>query len=97
MFGHNCAGALKFWQQRRQTDFRAAKEAVWGDDAVEAALESAEKWTQGLQYLSSLGGYWKFHLAPQPEQVPPQFFSLAFDDGNWGTLPGVRWTLKHLF
>ena len=84
------AGALKFWQQRSQADFRAAEQAAWGDDAVEAALQSADSWTHGLQFVRSLAGLWKFHLASCPEQVPEQFFSLGFDDGRWGSLPGVK-------
>lgn len=84
------AGALKFWQQRSQADFRAAEEAVWGDEAVDAAPRSADSWLQGLPFVRSLAGLWKFHLASCPEQVPEHFFSLGFDDGSWGSLPGAK-------
>ncbi|XP_024380788.1 uncharacterized protein [Physcomitrium patens] len=80
-------GALKFWQQRSHTDFRAAEEAVWEEEAVEAALQSADSWIQGLEYVCSLAGLWKFHLACCPEEVPEQFSSVGFDDSSWGSLP----------
>ncbi|KAG0622115.1 hypothetical protein M758_3G073200 [Ceratodon purpureus] len=80
-------GALKFWQRRSQADFIAAEQAVWGDDAVDAARVSADSWTHGLQFVRSLAGLWKFHLASCPEVVPEHFFSLGFDDGKWGSLP----------
>lgn len=63
---------------------------MWDDDAVDAALVSADSWTHGLQFVRSLAGLWKFHLASCPEGVPEQFFSLGFDDGSWGSLPGAK-------
>lgn len=91
------AGALKFWQQRSHTDFRAAEEAVWEEEAVEAALQSADSWIQGLEYVCSLAGLWKFHLACCPEEVPEQFSSVGFDDSSWGSLPGVKIGYVKLF
>jgi beta-galactosidase/beta-glucuronidase len=91
------AGALKFWRERSRADFRAAEQAVWSDDAVAAALQSAGLWTQGLQFVRSLAGLWKFHLAPCPEDVPEHFFSLGFDDGSWGSLPGAEVFESFLF
>lgn len=83
------AGALKFWQGRSQADFRAAEKAVWGDESVDAALQSADEWVQGLPFVQSLAGQWSFHLASSPERVPEHFFSPDFDDAQWGTIPGM--------
>jgi hypothetical protein len=83
-----CAGALKFWRERSHVDSRAAKEATWGDEAVVESLKSANFWTQGLPYVKSLAGHWKFHLASKPEEVPHSFFDPGFDDTTWGYLPG---------
>jgi hypothetical protein len=69
-------------------DSRAAKEATWGDEAVVESLKSANFWTQGLPYVKSLAGHWKFHLASKPEEVPHSFFNPGFDDTTWGYLPG---------
>lgn len=80
-------GALKFWRERSHVDSRAAKEATWGDEAVVESLKSANFWTQGLPYVKSLAGHWKFHLASKPEEVPHSFFNPGYDDTTWGYLP----------
>ncbi|KAI5066293.1 hypothetical protein GOP47_0018917 [Adiantum capillus-veneris] len=80
-------GALNFWQKRNSVDKSAAQQAVWGDKAVDAALASAASWVDGLPFVLSLSGYWKFHLASQPESVPPLFLTPSFDDSAWAMLP----------
>lgn len=62
--------------------------AVWNDDAVRCALESAALWSKGLPYAKSLSGYWKFLLSPSVESVPEKFYDAHFDDSNWAALPG---------
>jgi hypothetical protein len=63
--------------------------AVWNDEAVRGALESAALWSKGLPYAKSLSGFWKFLLAPSPENVPENFYHAHFDDSNWEALPGM--------
>ncbi len=38
-------------------------------------------------YYMSLNGNWKFHLSKKPEDRPVDFFSDAFDVGNWDEIP----------
>jgi beta-galactosidase len=38
-------------------------------------------------YARLLNGAWKFYLAPNPETVPDQFFSAAYDDAGWTNIP----------
>ncbi|KAL3697992.1 hypothetical protein R1sor_012068 [Riccia sorocarpa] len=83
----NVQGALKFWQERSEACLKSADEAVWGDAAVSEALNSANYWVKGLPNVISLSGYWKFHLAPKPQEVPSGFQSDDFDDTNWASLP----------
>jgi beta-galactosidase len=66
-----------------------AEPAVWNDDAVRGALESAAFWSQGLPYARSLSGYWKFRLAQSPESVPEKFYDAQFNDSDWEALPGT--------
>ncbi|MCO5569308.1 hypothetical protein L7F22_023020 [Adiantum nelumboides] len=80
-------GALDFWQKRTSVDKSAAGQGVWGDEVVDAALASAAFWVDGLPFVSSLSGFWKFHLASQPETVPRLFHTPSFDDSAWATLP----------
>ena len=70
-------------------NFLNADTAVWNDDAVRSALESAALWSKGLPYTKSLSGYWKFLLAPSAESVPEKFYDTHFDDSNWEALPGM--------
>jgi beta-galactosidase len=80
-------GALKYWHERRNVSYLNANTAVWNDDAVRSALESAALWSKGLPYAKSLSGYWKFLLAPSAESVPEKFYDARFDDSNWEALP----------
>ena len=38
-------------------------------------------------WFRSLNGDWKFHLSPRPAERPADFFTPAFDDGVWKTIP----------
>lgn len=69
-------------------DHRVAESAVWNDDAVSASLDSAAYWVEGLPFVKSLSGYWKFHLASNPDAVPHEFHGTCFDDSSWDALPG---------
>lgn len=69
-------------------DFLVSNSAVWNDDAVERALNSAALWVKGLPFVKSLSGYWKFILAPSPTDVPMNFYDIAFGDSTWENLPG---------
>ncbi|GJM91868.1 hypothetical protein PR202_ga08286 [Eleusine coracana subsp. coracana] len=82
-------GALKYWHERRNVNYLNSESAVWNDDAVRGALESAALWSKGLPYAQSLSGFWKFLLAPSPENVPEKFYDAHFDDSNWEALPGM--------
>lgn len=46
-------------------------------------------------FMTPLNGTWKFHLAPNPLQVPEGFFMVGFDISGWAniTVPG-NWQLK---
>lgn len=66
-----------------------ADSAVWNDDAVGGALDSATFWVKGLPFVKSLSGYWKFVLAQNPNSVPVKFYDSAFQDSSWETLPGT--------
>ncbi|KAK3163026.1 hypothetical protein QOZ80_1BG0096690 [Eleusine coracana subsp. coracana] len=80
-------GALKYWYERRNVNYLNSESAVWNDDAARGALESAALWSNGLPYAQSLSGFWKFLLAPSPENVPEKFYDAHFDDSNWEALP----------
>ncbi|CAI0461856.1 unnamed protein product, partial [Linum tenue] len=80
-------GSLKYWHQRNKVDLSVFESAVWDDDAVQAALDSAALWVKDLPYVKSLSGFWKFFLAPCPAKVPPAFHDVAFQDAEWGMLP----------
>lgn len=79
--------ALKYWHERRNVNYHNADTAVWNDDAVRGALESAAFWSKGLPYAKSLSGYWKFLLSPSAESIPERFYYAHFDDSNWSGLP----------
>ncbi|XP_024516608.1 uncharacterized protein LOC9662790 [Selaginella moellendorffii] len=79
--------AVDFWIARSQADRELANSAVWDDDAVPAALDSARFWCEGASSLISLSGYWKFFLASKPESVPHWFYKNQFNDSSWKTLP----------
>ncbi|XP_072993143.1 uncharacterized protein [Typha latifolia] len=80
-------GSLRYWYERSNVNFIDSNSAVWNDDAVIGALESAVSWVKGLPFIQSLSGHWKFLLAPSPESVPTGFFNSNFDDSIWKTLP----------
>lgn len=80
-------GSLKYWYERNKVDLSVSKSAVWNDDAVQSALESAAFWVKGLPFVKSLSGYWKFLLASNPTAVPKNFYESAFQDSDWETLP----------
>ncbi|KAM3685851.1 hypothetical protein ACJW31_11G150000 [Castanea mollissima] len=80
-------GSLKFWYERNKVDVAVANSAVWNDDAVLGAFESATFWVKGLPFVKSLSGYWKFFLAPNPNSVPVNFYDGSFPDPEWKTLP----------
>ncbi|XP_010444420.1 PREDICTED: uncharacterized protein LOC104727107 [Camelina sativa] len=81
-------GSLRYWYQRNNVDLTVSKSAVWNDDVVQAALDSAAFWVDGLPFVKSLSGYWKFFLAPKPANVPDKFYDAAFPDSDWSALPG---------
>lgn len=80
--------SLKYWYQRGKVDFLVSRSAVWNDDAVNGALESAAFWVKDLPFVKSLSGYWKFCLAATPNNVPTKFYESEFQDSEWNTLPG---------
>lgn len=65
-----------------------SKEAVWDDDAVARAIDCAEYWVKNLPFVKSLSGDWKFLLASNPSDTPPEFFDSSFQDSTWSTIPG---------
>lgn len=69
-------------------DVLVSKSAVWNDDAVQGALDSAAFWVKSLPFVKSLSGFWKFFLAPSPTKIPKNFYDPAFQDSEWETLPG---------
>ncbi|KAJ7517559.1 hypothetical protein O6H91_21G029500 [Diphasiastrum complanatum] len=79
--------ALSFWEKRSKADKKSAELAVWDNNATSAALESARFWVQGLPFVLSLSGYWKFYLASKPEATPRDFYLGDFDDSFWKDLP----------
>ena len=70
--------------------------AVWNDDAVLGALESAALLVKELPFVRSLSGQWKFLLASSPANVPIDFYSNSFNDSVWETLPGRFIQLTHI-
>ncbi|VFQ61399.1 unnamed protein product [Cuscuta campestris] len=79
--------SLKYWVERNNVDFLAASSAVWDDRAVPEALDCAARWVEGLPFVKSLSGYWKFSLAPSPSSVPPEFYGCSFQDSEWNEIP----------
>ncbi|OWM90042.1 hypothetical protein CDL15_Pgr026955 [Punica granatum] len=80
-------GSLKFWYERSKVDYVAANVAVWDDEAVDGALTCAAFWVKDLPYVRSLSGYWKFFMAPSPNDVPANFHGRTFQDSDWDNLP----------
>ncbi|XP_062093159.1 uncharacterized protein LOC133798723 [Humulus lupulus] len=80
-------GSLKYWYKQNKVNYLVANSAVWNDDAVRAALESASFWVDNLPFITSLSGYWKFFLASSPNKVPQNFFDAEFQDFEWSSLP----------
>ncbi|GAB4852088.1 hypothetical protein Ancab_016278 [Ancistrocladus abbreviatus] len=80
-------GSLRYWYGRSRMNFLLSNSAVWNDDAVSAALDSASLWVKGLPFVMSLSGYWNFYLAHAPSSVPVNFYHSDFQDSTWGTLP----------
>ncbi|KAH9658218.1 Lactase [Citrus sinensis] len=85
-------GSLKYWYERNKVDISVSNSAVWDDDAVHEALTSAAFWTNGLPFVKSLSGHWKFFLASSPPDVPLNFHKSSFQDSKWEAIPG-----KHVF
>lgn len=81
--------SLNYWFRRNQVDLSVSNSAVWDDNAVQAALDSAAYWADGLPFVKSLSGYWNFFLAPSPTSVPVDFQLPSFQDSDWHTLPGI--------
>lgn len=90
-------GSLKYWYQRSKVDYLVSQSAVWKDDAVNGALESAAFWVKDLPFVKSLSGYWKFFLASNPSNVPAKFHDSEFQDSEWSTLPGMCKCLVYKF
>ncbi|OMO87190.1 hypothetical protein COLO4_20752 [Corchorus olitorius] len=80
-------GSLRYWYERNKVDLSVSNSAVWNDDAVQKALDSAAFWVKGLPFVKSLSGYWKFFLASSPTSVPKDFYENSFQDSDWDTLP----------
>ncbi|PON53286.1 Glycoside hydrolase [Parasponia andersonii] len=80
-------GSLKYWYERNKVNYLVANSAVWNDDAVRGALDSAAFWVENLPFVKSLSGYWKFFLASSPKKVPENFYDSAFRDFDWDALP----------
>ncbi|XP_016484658.1 uncharacterized protein LOC107805179 [Nicotiana tabacum] len=80
-------GSLRYWNERNKVDLLVSKSAVWDDDAVSRALECAADWVNGLPFVKSLSGFWKFWLASGPSDVPLNFYDSSFQDSSWGTIP----------
>ncbi|XVF00254.1 hypothetical protein REPUB_Repub03eG0269200 [Reevesia pubescens] len=80
-------GSLRYWYERNKVDLSVANSAVWNDDAMQGALDSAAFWVKGLPFVKSLSGYWKFLLASNPTAVPKNFYESEFQDSDWETLP----------
>nr|XP_009775632.1 PREDICTED: beta-galactosidase-like [Nicotiana sylvestris]XP_009775633.1 PREDICTED: beta-galactosidase-like [Nicotiana sylvestris]XP_009775634.1 PREDICTED: beta-galactosidase-like [Nicotiana sylvestris] len=80
-------GSLRYWNERNKVDLLASKSAVWDDDAVSRALDCAAYWVNGLPFVKSLSGFWKFWLAPGPSDIPLNFCDISFQDSSWGTIP----------
>ncbi|KAJ4720300.1 Beta-galactosidase [Melia azedarach] len=80
-------GSLRYWYERNKVDLSVSNSAVWDDDAVLAALDSAAFWVKGLPFVKSLSGYWNFFLASSPANVPVNFYDTSFQDSEWETLP----------
>ncbi|CAN6444056.1 unnamed protein product [Victoria cruziana] len=80
-------GALKYWYKRSNVDVLVSNLATWNDDAVSSCLESASYWVEGLPFVQTLSGYWKFYLATSPTEAPVRFYERTFKDVNWEELP----------
>lgn len=80
-------GSLKYWYERNKVDISVSNSAVWDDDAVYEALTSAAFWTNGLPFVKSLSGHWKFFLASSPADVPLNFHKSSFQDSKWEAIP----------
>ncbi|XP_047315021.1 beta-galactosidase [Impatiens glandulifera] len=80
-------GSLRYWYERNKVDVLVSKSAVWDDDAVSAALESAASCAKGSPFIKSLSGYWKFWLAPNPTSTPLNFWESNHPDSSWSDLP----------
>ena len=50
---------------------------------------------QRTPWFQSLDGAWKFHFAPNPAQLPSDFYSEAFDASQWAEMPvPAEWVLN---
>ncbi|KAG9456219.1 hypothetical protein H6P81_000727 [Aristolochia fimbriata] len=80
-------GSLKYWCERNKVNYLVSDSATWNDDAVSAALDCAAFWVNGLPFIKSLSGHWKFFLASSPLSLPENFYAGDFEDSTWETLP----------
>ncbi|KAK8630145.1 hypothetical protein V6N13_078952 [Hibiscus sabdariffa] len=80
-------GSLKYWYNRNKVDLSVSNSAVWNDEAVQSALDSAALWVKDLPFVKSLSGHWKFLLVSNPAAVPENFYESTFKDSDWETLP----------
>ncbi|KAL0866456.1 hypothetical protein Bca101_045574 [Brassica carinata] len=54
---------MRYWYQRNNVDLTVSKSAVWNDDAVQAALDSAAFWVDGVTLFPS---NWQCHGFDRP-------------------------------
>lgn len=87
-------GSLKYWYERNKVNISVSKEAVWDDDAVARAIDCAEYWVKNLPFVRSLCGDWKFFLASNPNDTPPEFYDTSFQDSTWNTIPGNLFSIR---
>ena len=56
--------------------------------------QNNEYFTRSL-FFENLDGQWKFHYVPNADERPTDFFSMEYDDSNWGTIPvPCNWELN---
>lgn len=72
---------------------REAAHAPMGVFCDEAAALRGERIAG--PFVQSLDGEWKFHLAPSPQECPPEFWEETLDDSFWGTISvPSNWQLR---
>lgn len=62
----------------------------FADESSALSLEA-----QRSPWTISLDGIWKFHLAPNPAQLPGGFYNVSFDDSGWTEMPvPAEWVMN---